>query len=66
MLQLPGLLLAYVETTAIVGGTTSVQGSPPKNNPRDGWLVRDIDDETFGGRNPNLVYASVLTLKSEG
>lgn len=59
----PQELLAYVETKAIVGGTTSIQGTPPKNRPRDGWLVRNIDDETFGTGNANLVYASVLTGK---
>jgi 5-methylthioadenosine/S-adenosylhomocysteine deaminase len=60
----PHELLAYVEAKAIVGGTTSIQGSPPANKPRDGWLVRNIDDETFGTGNPNLVYASVLTMKA--
>jgi len=59
----PQELLAYVEAKAIVGGTTSIQGSPPKNRPRDGWLVRNIEDETFGSRNSNLIYASVLTAK---
>ena len=60
----PQELLAYVEAKAVVGGTTSIQGSPPKNRPRDGWLVRNIEDETFGQGNANLVYASVLTAKS--
>jgi 5-methylthioadenosine/S-adenosylhomocysteine deaminase len=60
----PHELLGYVEAKAIVGGTTSIQGSPPKNKPRDGWLVRNIDDETFGSHNANLVYASVLTMKT--
>jgi 5-methylthioadenosine/S-adenosylhomocysteine deaminase len=59
----PEELLAYVEAKAIVGGTTSIQGSPPKNRPRDGWLVRNVEDETFGSGNANLVYASTLTLK---
>jgi 5-methylthioadenosine/S-adenosylhomocysteine deaminase len=59
----PQELLAYVEAKAIVGGTTSIQGSPPKNRPRDGWLVRNIEDETFGSNNANLIYASVLTAK---
>ena len=59
----PQELLAYVEAKAIVGGTTSIQGSPPKNRPRDGWLVRNIEDETFGSRDANLIYASVLTAK---
>lgn len=57
----PEELLAYVETKAIVGGCTSIEGSPPMNRPRDGWLVRNIDDETFGTGDSNLVYASVLT-----
>jgi hypothetical protein len=57
----PHELLAYVETKAIVGGTTSVQGSPPRNKPPDGMLVRNVEDETFGTHDPNLVYASVLT-----
>ena len=60
----PQALLAYVETKAIVGGTTTIQGSPPKNRPRDGWLVRNVEDEKFDTRNPDLVYASTLTLDS--
>ncbi len=59
----PGELLAYVETKAVVGGTTTIQGSPPKNRPRDGWLVRNVEDETFGTGDTNLVYASTLTGK---
>jgi len=58
----PHELLAYVETKALVGGTTTIQGSPPHNRPRDGWLVRNAEDETFGTRNADLVYASTLTL----
>jgi cytosine/adenosine deaminase-related metal-dependent hydrolase len=60
----PQELLAYVETKAIVGGTTTIQGSPPKNRPRDGWLVRNVEDETFGQGDSNLVYASTLTAKA--
>jgi 5-methylthioadenosine/S-adenosylhomocysteine deaminase len=59
----PEELLAYVETKAIVGGTTTVQGSPPKNRPRDGWLVRNLEDETFGSGDANLVYAATITAK---
>jgi 5-methylthioadenosine/S-adenosylhomocysteine deaminase len=58
----PEELLAYVEARAIVGGTTTIQGSPPKNRPRDGWLVRNAEDETWGTGNRNLVYASTLTM----
>ncbi|PJI90958.1 amidohydrolase family protein [Luteimicrobium subarcticum] len=57
----PQELLAYVETKALVGGTTTIQGSPPMNRPRDGWLVRNVDDESFGTGNRDMVYASVLT-----
>ncbi len=60
----PAELLAYVETKALVGGTTTIQGSPPMNRPRDGWLVRNVEDETFGTGNANLVYASTLTVKT--
>jgi 5-methylthioadenosine/S-adenosylhomocysteine deaminase len=59
----PQELLAFVEVRALVGGTTSIQGSPPSNKPHDGWLVRNIEDETFGTGDTNRVYASVLTLK---
>jgi len=59
----PAELLAYVEVKAIVGGTTTIQGSPPKNRPRDGWLVRNVEDETFGTKDSDLVYAATLTAK---
>jgi 5-methylthioadenosine/S-adenosylhomocysteine deaminase len=60
----PEELLAYVETKSIVGGTTTVQGSPPQNRPRDGWLVRNVEDESFGTGDRNRVYASTLTAKA--
>ena len=59
----PEELLAYAETRAIAGGTTTIQGSPPKNRPRDGWVVRNAEDEKWGGSDADLVYASTLTLK---
>jgi len=62
----PAELLAYAEVRALVGGTTSIQGSPPSNKPLDGWLVRNVEDETFGGQvGHNQVLASTLTLKTE-
>jgi len=57
----PEALLAYVETKALVGGTTTIQGSPPRNKPTDGWIVRNVDDEAFGTKNKGLVYVSTLT-----
>jgi 5-methylthioadenosine/S-adenosylhomocysteine deaminase len=41
-------LLRYVETRALVGGTTCVQGNPRGATPPDGDLVRNIDTERFG------------------
>jgi len=62
----PAELLAYAEVRALVGGTTSIQGSPPSNRPLDGWLVRNVEDETFGGAvGHDQVLASTLTMKSE-
>lgn len=62
----PAELLAYAEVRALVGGTTSIQGSPPSNRPLDGWLVRNIEDETLGGQiSRHQVLSSTLTLKSE-
>jgi cytosine/adenosine deaminase-related metal-dependent hydrolase len=62
----PAELLAYAEVRALIGGTTSIQGSPPSNKPLDGWLVRNVEDETFGGQvGANQVLASTLTLKAE-
>lgn len=54
-------LLKYVEVKAIVGGTTSIQGSPKFNKPYEGWLVRNIEDETFG-TGQDTVYQSVRKL----
>jgi cytosine/adenosine deaminase-related metal-dependent hydrolase len=62
----PAELLAYAEIRALVGGTTSIQGSPPSNRPLDGWLVRNIEDETLNGEiGRHQVLASTLTLKPE-
>ncbi|BBP98888.1 hypothetical protein BSFA1_40170 [Burkholderia sp. SFA1] len=62
----PEALLAYAEVRALVGGTTSIQGSPPKNRPLDGWMVRNVEDETFGGTIASTrVLASTLTLKPD-
>src|SRR5579862_58575 len=56
----PEAMMAYVQTRAIVGGTTSVQGWPACNRPPD-MILRDIDSEEAGTKNPNLVYTSVIT-----
>jgi 5-methylthioadenosine/S-adenosylhomocysteine deaminase len=56
----PEALMAYVQTRAIVGGTTSIQGWPACNRPPD-MILRDIDSEEAGTKNRNLVFTSVIT-----
>ena len=56
----PAALLAYVQTRALVGGTTSIQGWPQFNQSVQ-LTLRDIDSEEAGTTNPNLIYTSVLT-----
>jgi cytosine/adenosine deaminase-related metal-dependent hydrolase len=41
-------LLRYVETRALVGGTTSIQGNPKGATPPDGDLTRNIDTDKLG------------------
>jgi cytosine/adenosine deaminase-related metal-dependent hydrolase len=43
-------LLKYVEVRAIVGGVTSIQGSPQTSGVYEGWLARNVEYETFGGK----------------
>ena len=62
----PEELLAYAEIRALIGGTTSIQGSPPSNRPLDGWLIRNIENETLGKTlNPDRILSSTLTLNPE-
>jgi cytosine/adenosine deaminase-related metal-dependent hydrolase len=56
-------LLKYVEVKALVGGVTAIQGSA-KTTPYEGWLVRNVEVETFG-TGKRGVYQSVRTLSSE-
>jgi len=41
-------VLKYVETKAVIGGTTAIQGSAKVPN-YQGWLVRNVEKETFKG-----------------
>jgi 5-methylthioadenosine/S-adenosylhomocysteine deaminase len=41
-------VLKYVETKAVIGGTTAIQGSA-KVPHYQGWLVRNVEKETFKG-----------------
>lgn len=55
-------VLAYAEAKAIAGGTTAIQGAPGTSKPYEGFLVRNIDNETFGTGN-DKVSQSALTLE---
>jgi hypothetical protein len=58
----PEALLAYVQTRALVGGTTAIQGWPAVNRPPL-RVVRNIDSEKAGTTSRNLIYTSALTQK---
>ncbi len=59
----PEALLAYVQTRALVGGTTSIQGWPEFNGPVQ-LVLRDIDNEKAGTTNPNLIYTPPASPKT--
>jgi 5-methylthioadenosine/S-adenosylhomocysteine deaminase len=40
-------VLKYVETKAVIGGVTAIQGSAKVAHPFEGWMVRNVEDETF-------------------
>jgi 5-methylthioadenosine/S-adenosylhomocysteine deaminase len=56
-------LLKYVEVKALVGGVTAIQGSAKTATPYEGWLVRNVEYETFGTKR-KTVYQSVRTLSA--
>jgi 5-methylthioadenosine/S-adenosylhomocysteine deaminase len=56
--------LKYLETKAIVGGTTAIQGTAKTGRPYEGWLVRNIEHETFA-TNKKTVFVSALPLRDE-
>jgi 5-methylthioadenosine/S-adenosylhomocysteine deaminase len=57
-------VLAYAEVKAIVGGTTAIQGAPGTTKPYEGFLVRNVDNETFGTGDDKVIQ-SALTLELE-
>jgi len=57
-------LLKYVEVKAVVGGTTAIQGSAKMAYPYEGWLVRNVEYETFKTKKKS-VFQSALPLKSD-
>jgi len=54
-------VLKFAETKAVVGGVTAIQGSPGLSRPYEGWMVRNIDGETFG-TGADLIRQSVINL----
>jgi 5-methylthioadenosine/S-adenosylhomocysteine deaminase len=52
-------VLKYVETKAVVGGVTAIQGSAKVGPVFEGWMVRNVEDETFG-TGKKTVNQSVL------
>jgi 5-methylthioadenosine/S-adenosylhomocysteine deaminase len=57
--------LKYLETKAVVGGTTAIQGTAKTGRPYEGWLVRNIEHETFTTKK-KTVYVSALPLRDDG
>lgn len=56
-------LLKYVETKAVIGGVTAIQGSAKMAHPYEGWLVRNVEEETFQ-TGKKTVYQSALPLRT--
>jgi len=56
--------LKYVETKAVIGGTTAIQGSA-KVPHYDGWLVRNVEKETFKKTKKVSIRQSVRELKKK-
>jgi 5-methylthioadenosine/S-adenosylhomocysteine deaminase len=54
--------LKYVETKAVIGGVTAIQGSAKTGRPYEGWLVRNVEEETFTTRK-KTVFQSALPLR---
>jgi cytosine/adenosine deaminase-related metal-dependent hydrolase len=57
-------VLKYVETKAVVGGVTAIQGSSKVGRPFEGWMVRNVEYETFR-TGVGHVHQSVFSLKDE-
>ena len=57
-------LLKYVETKAVIGGVTAIQGSAKMAHPYEGWLVRNVEVETFR-TGKKSVYQDALPLRSD-
>src|SRR5829696_2038679 len=54
----PAAALRFAEVKAVVGGVTSIQGSPPVTRAFPGWMVRNVEKEAIGVKKP--IFQSVL------
>ncbi len=54
----PAAALRFAEVKAIVGGVTAIQGSPPMTRAFPGWMVRNVEKEQIGSKQP--IFQSVL------
>lgn len=59
----PAAALRYAEVKAVVGGVTTLQGSPPLTRAFPGWMVRNVEKEQFG--HGQSIYQSVLPATDE-
>jgi cytosine/adenosine deaminase-related metal-dependent hydrolase len=57
-------VLKYVETKAVIGGVTAIQGSSKVGRPFEGWMVRNVEYETFRTGEVHVNQA-VFALKDE-
>ncbi|HVD16969.1 MAG TPA: amidohydrolase family protein [Actinomycetota bacterium] len=57
-------LLKFVEVKAAVGGVTAIQGSAVLSRPYEGWLVRNVEYETFA-TGERSVFQSVRRLAGD-
>jgi 5-methylthioadenosine/S-adenosylhomocysteine deaminase len=47
-------VLKYVETKAVIGGVTAIQGSAKLSHPFEGFMVRNVEFETFGTKKKTV------------
>jgi cytosine/adenosine deaminase-related metal-dependent hydrolase len=59
----PAAALRFAEVKAVVGGVTAIQGSPPVTRSFPGWMVRNVEKEAIGVKQP--IFQSVLPATPE-
>ena len=59
----PAAALRFAEVKAVVGGVTSIQGSPTVSRAFPGWMLRNVEKEKLG--QGDAIYQSVLPATGE-